>query len=332
MPKVIAFGEVLVDLLAHPDPEAGWSGSLGEFTAFPGGAPANVAAAVARLGGHSAFAGKIGDDAFGTALKATLEDFGVDTGAVSVARGANTPLALVTLDAHGERSFAFYRTATADLKFSSEDLDAVPFTGGDILHVCSNTLTEAPIRVVTETAVARARDAGCLISLDVNLRPGLWPAGSDPLTAIQALAEQADVIKLSREELDFVSGARSESDWLSAMQADRARLIVVTDADAPVRVCLRHAEHEVNPPAIEMTDSTAAGDAFVGGLLYRLAQSGLRPETLPGWLEDAEAALLESVRFACACGAFAAMHKGAFTSLPSVDDLARHFPGLTDLT
>ncbi|AXS82803.1 carbohydrate kinase family protein [Marinobacter sp. Arc7-DN-1] len=325
MQKVIAFGEALIDMLSSNvgnTPGTGTTETTGQetFTKFPGGAPANVAAAVGKLGGRSYFAGKVGADMFGDFLKASLEDNGVNTDYLLQTREAKTALAFVSLDAHGERSFEFYRNPSADTLFRSEDFQDEWFQEPGIFHFCSNTLTEPGIRETTLAGLEKARSAGFVISFDLNLRENLWPENSDPFGAVWSCIKRAHVVKLSAEELAFLCGDQDEDLVLRRLQNAGVALIVITDGGAPMRYYTGSHKGLIQPVEVTMVDSTAAGDAFVGGLLYRLAETEVSPARLTALGEHPEA-LKEMLQFASACGAHAVTRAGAFTSLPSQSDL-----------
>ncbi|GMG86473.1 carbohydrate kinase family protein [Biformimicrobium ophioploci] len=309
MLKVICFGEALVDMLSTGSD----GGAPEQFRKFPGGAPANAAVAVARLGGAAWFAGMLGEDMFGRFLHDALRDYGVRTDYVRFTGEARTGLAFVSLDAVGERSFEFYRPPAADLLFRSEHLPDTAFTREGILHICSNSLTEQGIAQVTEQLVQRARDNGWLVSFDVNLRHNLWPAGTADRAIVLRLLRQADLVKMSREELDYL--AEGDPEFVSTLLRQGAALVLVTDGARPLHWYSHCDRGELLPPQVDTVDTTAAGDAFVGGLIYQLAQQRVGAPAIRAWLESD--ALMRVLRFACACGAHAASMEGAFSSLPN---------------
>ncbi len=320
MLKLIAFGEALIDFLAAPaDPAA--PDAPRRFVQQAGGAPANVAVAVARLGGDSAFAGMFAHDLFGDFLVEALAREGVGTECVRRTARGKTALAFVALDAHGERSFAFYRDASADLLFRAEDFDPAWFGQPGIFHFCSNTLTEPAIAVATRAGAELARTAGHLVSFDVNLRPALWPTGADPRAPVLEALADADLVKLSREEFDWLRAGADEDATLAAWLAAGPRLVLITDGGRPLRYVSRAAEGWLTPPEVRAVDTTAAGDAFVGGLLFGLARLDIGAAGLDALL--AERGRLERLLgFALACGASAVTRHGAFDSLPRLSDLA----------
>lgn len=310
--KVMAFGEALIDFLSNG---VTGLGSKESFTKFPGGAPANVAVAVARLGGNSHFAGQVGDDAFGHFLQASLQSYGVNTDAMLMTKAAKTALAFVSLDDTGERSFEFYRNPSADMLFRVEDFDAQWFAEPKgVFHTCSNTLTDEHITAATMAGIAYAKASHWIVSIDVNLRINLWPDHQVDTQRILDWMSQGDVIKASLEELEVISDAPFA--LIDSMLAQGVSLFVLTDGGNPVRYfTAAHGQGEVGAPTVEVVDTTAAGDAFVGGLLYQLADRGGDRESLQHF---SQVELEAIIRFAVSCGAQAVTQAGAYPSLPDM--------------
>jgi fructokinase len=319
--KVFCFGEALVDMLA------GTGQYQDTFTRYPGGAPANVAAAIARLGGDSFFIGKLGQDHFGDFLQQALQNMGVHTDYVSRTAHAKTGLAFVTLDAHGERSFEFYRSPSADMLFNEADFTAIDFQPAAIFHFGSNTLTTDALRSVTQFGAEQARATGHLISFDVNLRLNLWPqtaqadAQQHILPFIWQSCLQAHLLKVSAEEWQFLcqpflAQQQDPHDCEQQLFAAGVKLLLITDANQPVQMITPHARYSLTPPPVQTRDATAAGDAFVGGFLFQLAQSPSRQE-LQQKLQQPET-LQTILRFAAGCGAYAVTQYGAFSALPDL--------------
>ena len=319
MPEVICFGEALIDFLAEP--AGGRGGGPRHFVQYAGGAPANVAVAVARLGGAAAFVGMLGEDMFGDFLVHSFDAAGVATDRIVRTGDAKTALAFVSLDQNGERHFSFYRPPAADLLFRPEHFRENGFASAAVFHVCSNSLTEAAIADTTFAGMERARRAGALVSVDLNLRPSLWPKDVDPRPRLWSELQRADLVKLDRAELAFLAGpAGGESAALAAIRQGRTRFVVVTDGPAPVRYWTPAAAGEVATFPIAAIDTTAAGDAFVGGLLYRLASGGVDAEHFDAFVAD-EARVREALAFASACGALATTRHGAFAAMPGLPDV-----------
>ncbi|MDN3557014.1 carbohydrate kinase family protein [Halomonas maura] len=314
MTPVIAFGEALVDML---------SSRLGEtrdgpetFTPYAGGAPANVAVACARLGVPSRFLGMLGEDHFGDFIAGELAGHGVDLSGVARTREARTALAFVSRDAQGERTFDFYRPPAADLLYRLEHLPAGIFAEPAILHLCSNSLTEPAIAETTLAMAEMAARAGCLVSVDANLRHNLWPDHQVDIALVTRLLDAADLLKLSREELDFLRGDHPEANWLAERLAAGVKLAVITDGGGTVRAEGVSMSLAVTPPAVDAVDTTAGGDAFIGGLLASLAEAGLQED----WHRDTER-LEAALAFACRCGAHAVTRPGSYVALPTRTDL-----------
>ena len=314
---VACFGEALIDFLADPP---GADDSARRFARHAGGAPANVAVGVARLGGHAQFVGMLGDDMFGRFLLAELQRNGVDTAQVRWTDSAPTALAFVSLDASGERSFSFYRPPAADLLFRAGDFDADAFASLAAFHCCSNSLTEPDIADATLHGMALAADAGALVSFDLNLRHALWPRGMDPRPIAWQALERAQLVKLSREELDWLARDDGTDAVMERLLGNAARVVVVTDGPRPTRWRTRARSGDTPGFRVDVVDTTAAGDAFVAGLLQRIVALGVAGD-VAGAFED-DAVRTDLLRHAAASGALATTRFGAFSAMPDGADVA----------
>jgi fructokinase len=314
--SIVCFGEALIDFLAGP-PSA--SSEARVFRQFAGGAPANAAVAVARLGGACQFVGMLGEDMFGDFLLQSLREAGAGTRYVRRTGRARTALAFVSLDARGERSFSFYRPPAADLLFAEDDFDPACFAEAGVFHVCSNSLTEDAIAAATLAGMRRARTAGALVSCDLNLRPALWAdAAPVPARLWQAL-EAADLVKLAREELEFLQAGVHTASEVIARLLTNARLVLITDGDAPVRWHARGRSGQLPTLRVQAVDTTAAGDAFIGGLLVHLQREGVDAGGFDAFLADATR-IEHALRYASACGALAVTRYGSFAALPTHEE------------
>lgn len=318
MMRLIAFGEALVDMLSS---RLGTSSAQETFTPYAGGAPANVAVACARLGVKSLFVGMLGQDRFGDFILEELVSRGVDVSQVVRTHAAKTALAFVFRDASGDRRFEFYRPPSADLLYRPEHLSPGLFDASALLHVCSNTLTEPDIAATTLSVAERAAAAGALVSVDANLRANLWPEHRVDTALVTSLLDRAQLIKLAREELELLRGPQAEADYLQARMAAGAALIVITDGGGPVTAVTARGRLQVMPPKVQVVDTTAAGDAFIGGLLTRLMDAQLNRNTLPGWVAE-EARLRQALEFAARCGSFTVTRPGSYAALPRREDVA----------
>ena len=327
MPKIVCFGEALIDMLARPP--AG-DASPRSFLQFAGGAPANVAVAAARLGADVHFAGMLGQDMFGDFLFDSFTAHGVATDCIVRTDAAKTALAFVALDDAGERSFSFYRPPAADLLFREADFAEACFAGTGAFHVCSNSMTEPACAEATLAGMRRATASGALVSLDLNLRPSLWPAGVDPSPVLWRALEHAGLVKLSREELEFLAaplGDDGEARVRERLFAARTRLLVVTDGARPLQWFTAGEGGQVASFSVSVRDSTAAGDAFVGGLLVRLGELGGHGEGFAALLDD-RAAIEEALRFGAAVGALAVTRQGSFAAMPAPEEVRRLLGGI----
>jgi len=324
--QVLCFGEALIDFL-HIGVQPQGPLQLPAYRQFPGGAPANAAVAVAKLGGNARFAGQVGQDAFGDFLAQALQAYGVDLSLLKRHPTAKTALAFVMLDETGDRSFSFYRDQSADVLFAPEQIGAGWFDSKPILHFCSNTLTDDFIAHTTTQLVKQAKAAECLVSFDVNLRHNLWPKQPSALTPqacrerVNQLVWQADIVKFSRDELQYLcDGFESQAVYLQHCLDAGCQLLLVTDGAGAIEYYRAgSAVAKVIPPKVQVVDTTAGGDAFIGGLLFSL--SCIPAATLPEVSLPQGALLHACIEFATACGAVTVTRPGAFPALPDAAEI-----------
>ncbi|MFC5836038.1 aminoimidazole riboside kinase [Aeromonas bestiarum] len=297
--RVWVMGDAVVDLI----PE----GEL-HYLKCPGGAPANVAVGVARLGGDAAFIGRVGADPFGRFMADTLVTEGVDIGHLTQDPAHNTSTVLVALDEAGERSFTFMVRPSADQFLEPADLPR--FEAGQWLLTCSIALANEPVRSSCLQAMATIKAAGGRVCFDPNLRPEVWGKPAEMLPQVSAAIALADVVKLSGEELQLLSG---EDDLAAGLATIRGpALVLVTRGAAGVVARLDGELLEWVGQKVTPLDTTGAGDAFVAGLLAALAQG----ERLPTLAE-----LPIILAQAHGCGALATTARGAMTALPTRTEL-----------
>jgi len=318
MKSIICFGEALIDFLNINRLEEAPL-SLNEFRQYPGGAPANVAVAIARLGGKSLFAGQVGKDTFGDFLEDALKSYQVDTQLMSRHANAKTALAFVTLDDEGERSFSFFRDNTADLLFTPSQITETWFNGSSIFHFCSNTLTNEKISETTLYAVQQAKLKDLTISFDVNLRHNLWENEQIDIPRVNQLAEQAHVLKYSKDELDFLAQGNAET-YIAQLISKGVLLVLVTDGPNTIHYYSSKASGTINPPTVDAVDTTAGGDAFIGGFLFGLNK--LSKMSQPKQHLTYKDSIIPLINFAAACGAHAVTKPGAFPALPTFKDVS----------
>jgi len=307
MADVICLGELLIDFVPTVTPT-----TLVDAPAFkkaPGGAPANVAVGLSRLGTSSAFMSKVGDDPFGHFLADTLADAGVDVGALRFTAEARTALAFVSLRADGDREFMFYRHPSADMLFTPDEVDEAAMQGAKALHYGSISMIGEPSRSATLHAIGLARRAGALISCDPNLRLALWPDAAAARDGLLHAIANAQLLKISDEELRFLTGSDDPSTARRQLWHDRMELMVVTLGAAGCVFFTSTDEGVVTGFSVEAIDATGAGDAFVAGLLHGLLQD----RSAIGEQERVR----DLCRFANAVAALATTERGAIPAMPT---------------
>lgn len=308
---VLALGELLIDFTP-----AGYSANGNQlFEANPGGAPANVLACLAKLGRKTALIGKVGDDEFGRLLRKVLEEKRIGSQGLVLDPEFHTTLAFVHLREDGERSFSFYRDPGADTQLSSAELAECLFDAA-VFHFGSLSLTREPARSATLAAVQLAREKGMLVSYDPNLRPLLWPSLEEARQQILAALGQADIVKISREELDFLTGSGDlEGASEDLVRRFGLRLLLVTLGQEG---CFyRRGLHSAHVPGFQVraVDTTGAGDGFLGGFLHQVLR---REKPLEEWTSQE---LETSIRFANAVGALVVTRRGGIPAMPTLAEV-----------
>lgn len=306
---VTAIGEILIDLTQTGVNAAG----VPQFSANPGGAPANVAVAATRLGAKSAFWGKVGDDGFGAYLRKVLADNGVDQTGLRTGSQPTT-MAVVSVDETGERSFRFLRGADRDICPEEVDEDAV--LGTKILHFGSVSLTAGMSRSATIFAARTAHKNGGLVSYDPNYRPVLWANQAEAAEWMTIPLPLVDIIKLSEEELPLLTGTTDLEEGTRILEDRGLSLIMVTLGGEGV-FCRWKGEAWKQPGVpVKVADTNGAGDTFLGAVLSRLCARGEKP------LEGLARAELEDIlAFANRAAAFTCSRSGAIPAMPTLAEL-----------
>ncbi|CRY02181.1 aminoimidazole riboside kinase [Yersinia enterocolitica] len=302
---VWVLGDAVIDLVPEDS---------NSYLKCPGGAPANVAVGIARLGGKSAFIGRVGQDSFGRFMQQVLQQENVDTRAMTLDAEHRTSTVVVDLDQHGERTFTFMVMPSADLFLQLSDLPE--FKPNQWLHLCSIALSQEPSRSTAFEAMRRIKADGGWVSFDPNIRADIWRQPPELLPCLRQALQLADVVKLSREELDFICPQQDIATAMEQVMADYScKLLLVTLGAEGVWVHNRRKLQKYASRKITPIDTTGAGDAFVAGLLAALSQQ-------PNWHQSQD--LSAAIDQAQACGALATSAKGAMTALPNAQELA-HF-------
>ena len=309
MPDITAIGEILIDLTQTGVNEAG----VPVLAANPGGAPANVAVAAARLGAGAAFIGKVGADGLGAYLTHVLRENGVDLSGLRTGEAATT-MAIVSVDASGERDFRFVRGADADLTCGEVDLDLVGRSR--FLHFGSVSLTGGAARQTTLYAVEEARRRGVLVSYDPNYRQALWPSREEAVAWMRRPLPLVDVLKLSDEELPLLTGANDPREGTALLWERGIPLVLLTLGGRGACYRLGASFGRVEGVTTTVADTNGAGDTFLGAVLSRLCR---RPA---GPLEGLTAGEAEDiVSFANRAAAKTCSRSGAIPAMPTLAEL-----------
>lgn len=312
MLDVVALGELLIDFTCLSADADGYP----TMAAHPGGAPANFLAALAKYGAKTALLGKVGDDTFGRLLLETLRRAGIETRGMIAAPDVFTTLAFVTLDARGEREFAFARKPGADTCLSFSEIDLSLIDEARVFHFGTLSLTDEPSRSATRQAVAYARSRGKMITYDPNLRLPLWKSPAEAKEQLLWGLGQADVVKISDEEVHFLFGLGAKDGMEHICRNFPAKLVFVTcGADGCYFQNARAAGWEAALPGLHVADTTGAGDIFGGSAVWKLLQCGAAPEELD------ESALRVIVSFANATAGLSTTRPGGISSIPEYEDV-----------
>ena len=306
---VTAVGEILVDMTqTHID-----ANGIPHFAANPGGAPANVAVAVAKLGGKARFIGCVGDDLYGRMLRDTLLRYGVSAEGLQTTDRANTTLAIVMVDERGERSFSFYRKPGADTMIDAQrairDIE-----GTGILHFGSVSLTDPACRDAVTAVVQAAKKASALISYDPNYRAALWENEDDAVQRMRAVLPLCDMVKISDEETMLLCDAREPEAALEKLMSLGVRLAVVTLGAHGAMWRCGDMRGLVPGCPVKVADTNGAGDTFFGAFLSRIAArgglDGLTGDEISGY-----------IRFANKAASITTSRPGAIPAMPVLQEV-----------
>ncbi|GAB3065621.1 carbohydrate kinase [Salinicoccus sesuvii] len=315
MRRLFTIGEALIDFI--PAEKGKKLKDINAFEPQVGGAPANVAATYAILGGESHLLTQLGTDAFGDRILELLESKGVHTNYITRTRRANTGLAFVSLDDTGNRDFSFYRNPSADLLYDASATSGIEFGKNDLLHFCSVDLVESAMKETHRTVIGKVREAQGTVIFDPNIRLPLWDDEDECREAVLEFMRFADIVKVSDEELEFITGIENESDAISALFTDYVKAVIYTKGPAGSQIIYREGGYCEHPGyVVETIDTTGAGDAFIGAMLYQLSLS------THSAIEILRENGPEVLRFANGVGALSTTKKGAITSLPTHEAVA----------
>ena len=304
---VVALGELLIDFAPKSLNESGYP----VLSANPGGAPGNFLAALTKYGCRTAMIGKVGDDSFGRLLVRTLTEAGIETGGIVPDASVFTTLAFVSLDENGNRDFSFARKPGADTCLRPEEIDEGLLKDAKVFHFGTLSLTDEPAASATRRAVGLAQKHGLLVSLDPNLRKPLWKREEDARAAMEWSLRQADIVKISDEEIEWLWGFTPEEGAQKLLKEYGVSLVYATLGPKGCHAVTKSAAVTVPSPAgIHVVDTTGAGDIFGGSAMSRF----LKLKKAPAELTEEE--LREIVRFACTAASLSTQKHGGITSVP----------------
>ncbi|MBQ4054144.1 MAG: carbohydrate kinase [Clostridia bacterium] len=309
---VCALGEVLIDFT----PAGVSAKGMPLFECNPGGAPANVLAAVNKLGGRSAFIGKIGDDAHGRFLADSMKQSDIDLTGLRIDREIPTTLAFVSLDEKGDRSFSFYRKPGADLMLRESEVDECLLSDCRIFHFGSVSLTGDPARTATLESAKKARRAGALVSYDPNYRPLLWNEEDAAVAEMKKGFDLADIIKVSDYELVLLTGETDLDRGAEILLGYGASLALISMGPGGSYIANKNASVKLATYDVKTVDTTGAGDAFLGAILSRLAD-----KTADEIAELGKDELTDILDYANACGSLTTTKTGAAPAIPTPEEI-----------
>lgn len=310
MTDILAVGEILIDLTQSGITEQG----IPHFDANPGGAPANLAVAASRLGAKTAFIGKVGADSFGAFLRDCLMENGVDVRGLATDPVQHTTLAVVAVDAAGERNFSFYRDPSADVNLSVEDISPEQLKNTRVLHFGSVSLTAEPARSATLHAARTAKEMGAVVSYDPNYRANLWPDQETAVARMLEPLELVDILKVSDEELPLLTGTDDLEAGCAILAEKGISLIFVTCGPNGAFYRFRGRTGHVDGVPCKVGDTNGAGDTFFGAALSQLVKHGS--------MEDVTIAELERITaFANKAASLTTSRHGAIPAMPTLGEV-----------
>ena len=316
MSKVIAIGEALIDFI--PTVKGQELKNVESFTRVPGGAPLNVVSAVCKLGGDGIMLTKLGQDAFGDIIIDTVKPLGVDISRILRTSKANTALAFVSLKENGERDFSFYRNPSADMLLAEEEIVEDDFKPGDILHFCSVSLIDAPIKDAHRKAIEFAKNNNCIVSFDPNIRLPLWESPEKCREAILEFLPLANIVKVSDEELEFITGIKDEKEALNSLFVGSVNVVIYTKGVNGAEFITSNNKYFAPSYKVEVEDTTGAGDSFIGAILYKISSQNITLTDLVSLDKNTVENILD---FANRTAAITVSRKGAIGALPTFEEV-----------
>ena len=310
---VLCVGEALIDFI--PEIRSTDVTDAQTFQRMVGGAPANVAAAIAKLGGKAKLFTKLGDDPFGHYIVDELKRLDVDTSDILFDDQSDTSLAFVTLDKNGNRDFKFYRRSAADLQLCVDDIPRDIMEGVKVLHFGSVDLVESPMKYVHNYLIKLAKLNDVVISFDPNVRMDLWDDVETYQATIREYLEYVDIIKVSKEELEFIAGTDNILTAVKYFFSKGIKQVVYTMGSEGARVYFEDMTYVEAPGVkVDTVDTTGAGDAFIGTYLFMMTNQNLENY-------DNKIVSYLSLLLANKCAAHACKNYGAINSYITTEQM-----------
>lgn len=313
MGKIYTIGEALIDWIPQ---EA--KGSLADVDCFekrPGGAPANVAVAAAKLGAESYFIGMVGDDPFGHFMMDTMKGYGVHMDYIFQTKEAKTALAFVTLGENGQRDFSFYRNPSADLLLTEKEIEHVHLTAEDYISFCSVDLVDYPVKKATEKLLQNAKACGTTVLFDPNVRKDLWDDLQECKETILYFMRYADIVKLADDEVEFITGKKTIAEGMEYLKELGVTNFLVTLGPDGSDAYFGEKKAHGDGCKVTAVDTTGAGDSFVGSFLYQLCAKKKTPANIR------EDELSEILGFCNKVASIVTTKKGAMNAIPTKEEL-----------
>ena len=319
MKRVISIGEALIDFI--PNQKGCELKNVLGFERVAGGAPANVSAVVAKLGGKSNFISKLGKDAFGNHIIEVLKEANVNVDYVLRSDKANTGLAFVSLKEDGNRDFSFYRNPSADMLLEESEVKKEWFEDCHSMHFCSVDLIECPMKYAHKKAIEFALENKSIISFDPNVRLPLWDSEDACRDAIMEFLPLAHVVKISDEELEFVTGYDNMDEAKEVLFKGNVNMVLFTKGKDGAEAYTKDRVVKIPGNIVDVVDTTGAGDSFIGSFLFKLLEYDVNMEQLNSISDEK---LREYLTFANAYAAYSTTKKGAIGSYATLDEIIKY--------
>ena len=310
---IYTIGEALIDMIPI-NPKHSISKAEG-FYKYAGGAPANVAAAISKLGGKSAFISKVGDDGFGRFIVNTLNEYNVDTSKVFYTKDRFTGIIYVAIAEDGNREFCGMRQNSADLFLNADEIQSSWFSRGDYLHFCSVSLVDAPVRYAHIKALESIIEVGGKVSFDLNLRFMLWENPKDCIDIVWEFMKYPNYLKISDDEYFEMLGDTPLEEGINKFfeRGERLEFIIYTcGADGAQIYYPNGLSYSVPAMKVDAIDTTGAGDCYIAAILCMLQKINREPD---------HSDMIEIMRFASKCVSLQIQSVGAMTSVPTYEQV-----------